>query len=258
MWGRVAGPEDLATPDFTLTQADDPTQIIPLTVSPEGPWLFIVPEEPLEPGVSYRLNHRLPEQPTICSGLASASEETLYHAVEPAPLPEALGTLRVVDASTQEISVAASGPCFEMVQAATVRFEIDYTPESLPWRDLLVFSTTVDGRPWQYQSYACQPLTGLNRQGHDLAFSECSPEHRQRGLEQGTHTAVVEASLPGTDWRVFTDSVTFDLRCDEQPEGNRPDGMTPAGDTGITSPDADPTDAVESVDDTGIPHTDAN
>lgn len=205
---------------------------IPVSVRLEpqstGGWL-VKPAQPLKPGTDYRL---LGADFCDGTGLADQTAEAREFRVAPAAaLPVELGVLRLGTATRGELWVkTVSGSCSETISAASVLVSVDLAPGALPWRDLFVFRTLVDGQPWHAQGSIKQQLVaGGSWQGRgvDLLFARCATPDpgTDSGLEEGRHAVRIVAELPGLGVSLNTAEASFELRC--SPGAEPPDAGSP-------------------------------
>lgn len=174
----------------------------------------IVPLQPLEAGVQYRLV----DSSACFSGTGPRSTFTVTPA---APLPTRLGTLSpdFPEFAQQRLATAA-GSCD--VEAFVKRADVVlvYDAEAEPWRDVLHIATHVDGQRWWALSTILQrPAPGASwiGRGVDRVYTVCenlsdfgSPSI---DLPSGAHEVQMRASLPGTTLALASDVAWVLLEC---------------------------------------------
>lgn len=132
-----------------------------------------------------------------------------------APLPATLGTLRH-EAHTGSLTIASSGgACSEAKPATYVDVTVTLSPEARPWRSLLSYRTSVDGRPYEAATTlgALAPYgeSWMGR-GRDRVFAGCTTS-TEGGVSAAEHVIVMHATVPGTDIDIQSAPLTVDLRC---------------------------------------------
>lgn len=178
------------------------------------------PEEPLEEGATYRVRGT---HTCTYPGEEEPAQESLEHffvASDPAPLPTRLGILEIDDEFKGELEVSTnSGSCYSIIGADQIEIAIRPDDDVLPWWDLLVFSTYINGESW-YPARELDEIRPMGQswwgRGRDLLFASCHANDGLaiRGLDEGTHRVEMRASLPGTDIILVTNSVDVTLNCD--------------------------------------------
>ena len=150
----------------------------------------------------------------------SREPKQVEFAVEgPAPLPTGLGSVQVQNRNSGVITIAADGECSTGVRAAQVEIKVQLSESAKPWRDLLMFSTWVDGEEWRPETTLASnlaPGSSWNGRGRDLMYAICDDDEKRYhkpDLSFGKHEVVIRASLPGGD-QVFESEVAHvDLHC---------------------------------------------
>ena len=183
----------------------------------------IVPRDGgLRPGASYRVSDRVAsERDRERQVLVTVDREVLSD--------DATFTLEVGSATTESISVAVDdGSCGAGLEVSQAKITATLPDEAQKWRDQLLFRTFVDGNPWDYRSSYCdriEPGSAADGRGRDRVFVACQEPSFGRYLtsvsNQGGHTVMVQARLPGTDIVLKTAVGTVDLAC---PDSNLPGG----------------------------------
>lgn len=100
--------------------------------------------------------------------------------------------------------MATGGSCSIAIDAAQTRLELRLGGDLNQWRDVLLFSTSVDGELWRPRSSVCSqvaPGESWTGRGTDRVFADCTPDHPYGGpdfkLEQGRREVTVTAWWPG-------------------------------------------------------------
>lgn len=140
-----------------------------------------------------------------------------------APLPTALGALRVTPGQEAKLEVSTGvGSCSLEVPAATVEVVLEPHASAEPWMPALLFTTLVDGKRWfaahdLNAEYA--PGASWRGRGQDLLFTACGEDADwvDGSLPPGTHTVQLQARLAGQDAMWTSDEVQVELQC--PPEG---------------------------------------
>lgn len=174
----------------------------------------------LVPGRSYRVRYD-----QMCSG-GPAVQEAAFVATEPAPLPNALGTLRVAAQTmmawdgndlSEGLGRDGSTSCTADLRAAVAEVELVPSPELTAWADVVRVDLVVDGvvvdrppadTPWSPRAGGFGELRfGRTRAAVWLACPPGSTETRTREVR-------VRGRLDGHDWERSTPVVAVSLRCD--------------------------------------------
>ena len=199
----------------------------------DGAYL-IRPAQALASGQAYTV--------TLTDACGGGVDVVTVNASTPAPLPQTLGALAVLDEGRQWIDVGtAVGSCSTSVDAATATVEIALDAAAAPWADVLAYETRVDGAAWAPVGSIVQriPLgSSWVGRARDRVYAICGANEMMGfpGVSEGTHTIEMRATIPGTALTLATNSVTVELTCD----GPRPDGdggVCPSGSCGGPGPD---------------------
>lgn len=187
------------------------------SIRENGDVLFLL-NEPLVEGQSYRLTDS-----TTCNDSSEfISPDNSFTATAEAALPSTLGTVSAIDKGLGPLHVATtSGSCSTQIEAHQIALEVELSDDAQPWRDVLAFTTLVDGQPWA----ASESINSTNAPGtswvgraKDKVFLSCDSDSDEgySGLAEGAHLVAFEALLPGTDIVLSTEPVTVQLSCDEE------------------------------------------
>jgi uncharacterized protein (TIGR03382 family) len=185
-------------------------------------------DAPLVEGERYRLRAI-----TSCETLEEPRiAEVEFEVGAAAPLPTALGALSAGDSTLGEVSQPASGSCFEPAAAAYVDIELTHPLETLPWKDVLVYHTYVDGEiyapqgsiiprhreGWSSEGTPPDSLLGGSwiGRGRDRIYAQCGESNGvNEGVGEGPHMVRMRATLPGTDLVLETAEIPIELSCDD-------------------------------------------
>jgi hypothetical protein len=177
---------------------------------------FVRVTEPIAPG-AYRLD-------LLTNCLESPRRSQVFDVLPEAPLPSTLGRLRAEPPDDLRVGLDAGGLCQAHVDGVGSRVSIELDPEAMPWADVLVFSTVVDGAEYRPRHIAGDGANAENGahaggswegRGRDLLFAACSgSNHPTVGdLEEGIHRVKMTATLAGTPLFLETEEVEIELRC---------------------------------------------
>lgn len=214
-----------------LTAASAPAVSLELTAvaQPNGDFV-LVPDAPLVAGETYTL-----EDGTLCNG---DSMHATFTAGPSAPLPSSLGTVRLIGHGMfAELDVAtASGSCSTKVEATIAQVTLDRSASAEPWKDLLLYETLVDDKPWVNQAsinVRTDPGESWLGRGADLLYRVCAPNPDALfpGLSVGGHVVRFRASLPGVtnQTSLATPAEAIEIMCTANPN---PDPDEPGSDGG--------------------------
>ncbi len=215
---------------------------IPALTRPQDP-LLLVPEAPLEPGETYRVE-ALSGCPYTEGSLAVQATFTAGPAL---PLPTATGTLRVETVAQGMLEVAHGSRCTLPVDAAFVRFHFTPAPELVPFLPWVQWRLEVDGHTWATARYgslgaqgALAPPTAEERwygarrllQVH----ADCSGNRDvlDKGVTPGKHRATLRPVLAHAPDTLPAAEVDFELTCAQvqpPPPPPPPAPETPAPET---------------------------
>lgn len=176
---------------------------------------FWKPLEALEPGATYRVRGT-----NFCEDPPEPGMEHVFRTTEPAALPKTLGRLRVDQRSDAPLEVdTTSGSCSWEIAADQALVALLPSEEVLPWWELLIFTTYVDGERWEYSRSIAGtggPVgEGLSGRGRALIYAGCEEDNQGGGLSEGTHTVQMKAHLPGSEVEIWSDSLEVDFSCDD-------------------------------------------
>ncbi|MEM6533739.1 MAG: hypothetical protein AAF654_14040 [Myxococcota bacterium] len=218
-WGFFEEPGALTLTDLSAAGGAVSVSFAPIDVPrATGALAFAVAPATLREGASYRVD----AEPYADSFEAGPRDTWTFTVGAPAPLPDTLGTLSVLNSQEELISVPEGSSCVRQarVRFADVQLEIDST--AAPWEPLLLYTTYVDDAPYAMASSECdRPPPGQSWQGRglDRIVAPCANGAARWGYineipSPGPHTVQIEATVPGTVLRLRTPPVTVDLTCD--------------------------------------------
>jgi uncharacterized protein (TIGR03382 family) len=203
---------------------------VPITASelPNGDWVFTI-DAPLAEGTAYVLRDL-----NVCAG-DQIGPTAMFTAAASAPLPTELGTLAVTDHLLDTLEVGtSSGSCSIGIEADQVLVDLALAPSAMPWRDVLMFETLVDGQSWRPSAAingSVAPGTSWQGRGTDRVYATCSsPDpNASPGLAVGPHEVTMRATLPGTTTPVTATSVAVALTCANEPPDECSGALLPHG-----------------------------
>jgi uncharacterized membrane protein YgcG len=187
-----------------LFRVENGSQVpVDITTKMVGADILVTPTAPLLPDTDYAL-----EGSDFCpAGLVKGG----FHTGAALPFPTSLGTLAASAQKVDALTVwTTSGSCTTSVTAAQIDVEITLGSEAVPWGAALTLDTMVDG-----VRFAHSVLQGGATSKKDTLFMTCSSSDpgANKGLAEGPHTVLVQASLPGVATVVKTDPITITLAC---------------------------------------------
>lgn len=198
----------------TLTRSGDTTPIAftahPLTNQD----MLLVPDAPLTAGETYEVNDA-----TTCGGTTTSFAHSRFSVRPATPLPTTLGTLAASEQLIDRLSVGTyTGACTADVTAARREIALAMDPGTDEWLALLQVYAIVDGQPWTRTPSQVWGPPGTRQAGATVpVYLTCasSDDGADPGLTAGSHTIRMEATLPGTGVSVSSDTLTFELDCDD-------------------------------------------
>lgn len=213
--------------NVSLVEVDSSSAAVPLhAVSLQNGDHLLMIGEVLTPGKNYRL-----VDTTTCSFGHPDGIHVTFQATDAATFPGSLGEIVVSNEGIRTINIGTySGSCSTSIEADVASIEVELSEEAELWRDVLHFSTYVDGQLW-WTSHSIlashAPGSSWIGRGRDRLYRICdsNDDWAFSGLSAGTHEIIVEATLPGTTIKLTTAPTTVTLSCDNEtiPE---PDGGT--------------------------------
>lgn len=218
-WRPMRSYEDIGDPkNVVLTNVADPGTPLAFTVQPmTGGDLLIVPSAPLVPGERYLISDR-----NQCEITHQLGPDDTFTVGPAAPLPTDLGTLSVISAGIEQMSLAVhDGSCSSNAVVAQTSIQVEPSAAAAPWMDALHFQTFVDGKPWSYESIITQPPPpGASEMGRarDRVYEICSSDNALltptgSGLTPGKHIVTVRATLPGSSQVATSSPLEVKLDC---------------------------------------------
>lgn len=219
--------------NVTLVDTAAPAVQIVLTATPIAGGLYVLaPTQPLVAGKTYKL-----VDATACTSFPMAPLETTFTTVAAAPMPASLGVTSATDTGIGSLSVAtASGTCSAQVLADRVDIGLALSADAMPWRDLLVYTTSLDGAPWSPSgaiNFQHAPGGSWTGRGTDRVYRVCDNSmdpSTSLGADAGAHAVLLRATLPNTPLDLAATPASFTLSCDPDPMD--PTDPDPSGDDG--------------------------
>ncbi|MCB9654900.1 MAG: hypothetical protein H6729_12300 [Deltaproteobacteria bacterium] len=218
-----------------LTSVDDPMNPIPL-VSHEVNLRDRLLElsRPLVAGTMYRL-----VDTSTCAFAETEPLEVDFEATDEAPWPSTqLGTIRSSEIERLPMMVVetASGSCSAAVDAVVMDVEVELATDVIPWKDVLLFETLVDGEVWSQKPNILatrSPGASAWGRGRDRLYRVCRHDDPgvSLGLTKGSHEVVMKARLPGTPLEMTSTPILVELRCEG--DGNTEQGADGGTDAGL-------------------------
>jgi hypothetical protein len=206
---RIERQDGAAWTKVATELAADVERSLLLVAAPKG-------KRPWTPGKTYRLSPNAPcpyQKPWAGRKGAllvtvAATEATLPTArsLVLKASPAARGTLRVM---------TWHGSCSRDVVATSVDVVAELPAEALPWADLLVWTTEVDGRVWHPSDSlpdAVPPGLSWTGRGQDRVYTVCD-EDAESGVKPGRHVVVMSARVAGTNVVLASKALAIDLVC---------------------------------------------
>lgn len=200
---------------------------VDITTEMSASSILITPVLPLEPDSDYAL-----EGSDLC---ASTITKGSFHTTAAAPLPASLGTLSAAAPVVDDLKVEAYGLCSTTLRTAQAAVDLTLSADADPWKGALLFTTKVDGQPWEY-SPTLYGGPGPAGTMHTIVYASCEPGNPagKPGLATGTHSVTMEATLPGTTTVISTPPISLTLSCGDAGAGGADGGTggSGGGDTG--------------------------
>lgn len=225
------------------TETSVPVQIAKVDFGWLPAW-EILPQQELSENANYELRTQ-----AYCSQEEGLS--ATFSTGARADLPTSLGKL-VADAGFVDSLRIHTSACESTVDAYQVPIRVDLSAEAEPWKNVLMWETFVDGKSWIPGHSAAEfepPGESWEGRGVDLITSTCDDDWDSQGLDPGTYTVEMKATIPGTNVELSTDpiDVTIDCGWAQQAEPIEP-----------SAPDAGPRPDAAGTDAGGDAGTDAN
>ncbi|ATB49605.1 hypothetical protein [Corallococcus macrosporus] len=207
----------------------DGTQV-PATVTPGAHQTqVLVPDAPLEPGTTYRI-----EATGVCQHQPDQAGSTTFTAGPALPLPTTTGTLTVDMPSQGNFNVYGDSTCGDRrVEGNFTTLRFTPSPELLPFLPWVHWTVEVDGEPWSFAKHG-----GLTAQGEEnfetrryennrqllflytfCGYVGCADAYQQPpvpSLPPGHHTATLKATLEHANLTLPPVSVDFEVGCAAQ------------------------------------------
>ncbi len=162
--------------------------------------------------------------PELCrTGDARGVVATRFATTSARMLPDVLGQLELTPGIRNPVNLRVnSGLCANSFDAFVTTMSVVLTEDAEPWRTAFEWETLVDGEPWRLHPGFPHVLPfgeswrGAGRGAVFVLCGEARDLSGTRQLEEGRHTIVMQARLPGVDRVWSTNPTTVDLNCDPQ------------------------------------------
>ncbi|NVJ14009.1 hypothetical protein [Myxococcus sp. AM010] len=189
----------------------------------------LVPDAPLEPGTTYRI-----EAKGVCQFQPTQTESVTFTAGPALPLPSTTGTLTVDTPGQSIFNVYGDSSCgTRQVNGNFTVLRFTPSPELVPFLPWVHWTVEVDGEPWSFAKHSGLTSTGeenLELRRHEnnrqllFLFTFCDyvgcADSYQRppidSLPPGRHRATLKATLEHADLTLPSVSVDFELGCAAQ------------------------------------------
>ena len=188
-----------------------------------------------------------------CRDFGPSKLESTFTVGPEAPMPIELGRLRAVTAKVDTLRIGTDGgSCDVEEQAVFADLEVVLAPSAMPWKELIDYEATVDGRGWQYsQAINEAPLMGesfLGR-GKTRVYARCEPKSFAfEGVGEGKHDVALTGAVFGSKASLTTPAVALSLSCkDGAALAGTPSGVAGSGDGASTSPPSTPSSTPSSA-----------
>lgn len=136
-------------------------------------------------------------------------------------------SLEVGAVAHRSMRVSAGASCSVEIDAAAAAITLRLPPRLERWREVLLYTVTVDGREiWKPSTSLCRDIPpGHSWEGRtrELVYAACGPDDEygrisraRSNLEPGTHDVLMTAWWPGVETTVSA-AATVQLTCDAVP-----------------------------------------
>lgn len=189
----------------------------------------LVPEAPLVPGTTYRI-----EAKGACQLQPTQTESATFTAGPALPLPTTAGTLTVDPPSQGRFNVYGDSSCGDrQVEGNFTTLRFTPSPELVPFLPWVHWTVEVDGEPWSYAKHS-----GLTSSGEEnlesrryeyhrhllflhtfCAYVGCADSYQRPPIDSlppGRHRATLKATLEHANLTLPPVSVDFELGCAAQ------------------------------------------
>ncbi len=194
---------------------------IPTTVLPERPKSSVSLVSPKSRKKFQVGTYRLTAKRGYCSdqeAFAGSPGPITIHIRPAAPKPAGALILSAAAPVVGTVRVATSvGSCSTVVSGSQVVVSAALPSNAQPWRDALLWRTTVDDKPWRPSPSLpvwVPPGQSWQGRGKDLLYTSCAKSAPPaRRLEPGKHKVQMFARLPGTPIELASNVLTIELPC---------------------------------------------
>jgi len=150
------------------------------------------------------------------------------------PFPESMGDLSVVEIKWEPVGINTDS-CWSSVDAVYADVELDLPEQAHTWRGGLIIQTYVNGLPWRgsgSQGATYKPGETWMGYGKDRVYVLCDERHKNTNLQkfqEGSHEIQMVGTIPGTEVRIESNTVTVDLHCNPPAPAEEESGCSAAG-----------------------------
>lgn len=224
-WHLGSGVVDVAKPDERIVVTRDGKKVKLALVPIDGETMRVEIAGGLVEGATYRV-----EADNACNWFGPKKLVSTFEVGPEAPMPTELGRLRTVTSKADTLRIGTdAGSCDVDEKAVFADLEVVLAPSAAPWKELIDYTATVDGKPWHYsQAINEAPLMGesfLGR-GKDRVYARCERESFAfEGAGEGKHDVALSGVVFGSTAKVATPAVALSLSCaDGAALGGTPSG----------------------------------
>lgn len=224
-WHLGSGVVDVGKPEKRIAITRDGKKVKFALVPIDGETMRIEIDGGLVEGATYRV-----QADNACGWFGPKKLESTFEVGPEAPMPTELGRLRAVTAKVDTLRIGTdAGSCDVDEKAVFADLEVVLAPSAAPWKELIDYTATVDGKPWHYsQAINEAPLLGesfLGR-GKDRVYARCQPDSFAfEGAGEGKHDVALSGVVFGSSATVATPTVALSLSCaDGAALGGTPSG----------------------------------
>lgn len=203
-------------------------------------WEVLTPDTPFEPNTAYVLSRGILEQ-------ECGSFEMPFTTGGVEEFPQTLGNLELVEIKEGQVELDSS-ECSSVVDAVYADVELNVSDDAEIWRGGLIIQTFVNGERWKPSSMYLDTYTpGESWMGYgkDRVFVLCDSDSSLQVIQSGAHEIQMVGTIPGTEIRLESNTVTVELECESSTDDDLPDmGDPDMGDEVAASNDSEGCNAV--------------
>lgn len=174
-------------------------------------YTYFAPSAALAPG-AYKVRYESYE--------SGPTEESAFNVTPAVAAPMKTGTLRVdsTDRTTEDVTTS-SGSCTEEADLAVVELALDLDPSLVPYQDVIVWQTKVDGNHWyEAQRGPTNDANGWSYRRSLRLYTACDStgtSGRDDGVSAGTHDVTIVPMLIGSTTTIAPATIRVAVTCDE-------------------------------------------